>query len=90
MSDILGGWTPFKTDITNEEHNLFKTVIKGLEGVDYRPLAIASQVVSGTNYCFFCNATVVYPGAPNDAALVYVYQPISGTPHIREIKRINA
>jgi hypothetical protein len=38
--------------------------------------------VAGTNYCFLCEATVVYPGATPYAAKVYIYQPLQGAPHI--------
>lgn len=42
----------------------FDTAVKGLCGVNYKPVAyIGSQVVRGTNYYFACEATRVYPGS---------------------------
>lgn len=58
-------------------------------GVDYVPLAVATQVVSGINYRFFCNAKGVYPGSTNDAAMVQIYQPLDGEVHITSINRCN-
>ena len=72
---IAGGWTSYSCDISPEAKKVFDTALKGLTGVKYTPVAVATQVVSGVNYCFFCNAKVVYPNAPNKAAMVLVYAP---------------
>lgn len=85
----VGGWSPYRDGLTQEEKDLFKTnVTAKITGVDYTALAVASQVVAGTNYRFFCNAKGVYPGALNEAAIVTVYKPLSGEAHITEINRI--
>jgi hypothetical protein len=86
---IAGGWSTFSCDITKEANEVFETALKGLVGVEYRPVAFATQVVSGVNYSFFCNAKAVYPGTPDEAAMVDIYQPLDGSPHITEITRIN-
>lgn len=57
-------------------------------GVNYTPLAVATQVVSGINYRFFCNAQVVYPEAPNDAVITQIYKPLNGDPHITSITKV--
>ena len=55
-------------------------------GVDYVPVAyLGSQVVAGTNHCFLCRATVVYPGAQPTLALVYVWEKLDGTAEILSI-----
>ena len=86
---LLGGWSIFRTDITEEEKGIFEAVTKNLEGVKYDPIAIATQVVNGTNYKFFCNAQIVYPNAPNQAAMITIYQPLKGPTHITSVKMLN-
>jgi hypothetical protein len=91
MSEQLmpGGWTAFNFNISAEARKVFDEALKGFVGVGYTPLAFATQVVAGTNYCFLCKGVVVYPGAPEFAAKVYIYKPLEGKPHISEIVRIN-
>jgi hypothetical protein len=85
----LGSWTPYSASISADAQKVFNDVTSVIMGVKYSALAVATQVVSGINYSFFCNAKGVYPGATNDAALVKIYAPASGTPHITEIRRVN-
>ena len=82
---VPGGWTHFNFNISHEARKVFETALHGFVGVGYKPLAVATQVVAGTNYCFLCEATVVYPGATPYAAKVYIYQPLQGAPHITQI-----
>ena len=93
MSDTsglgAGAWNSFSFTITPEAKNVFDQALKGLTGAQYTPLAFAIQVVNGLNYCFLCEGHIVYPGMPEFAALVYVYTPREGAPHITSIARIN-
>jgi len=82
-----GAWTPFRTEISKEELEVFKKVTDCLLGVKYSPVAVATQVVNGSNYRFFCNTKAVYPNAINDAAMVFVYKPSEGNPYIISITR---
>lgn len=84
---LLGGWSTY-SDITPEASEVFQTAMKGLVGVSYKPVAFATQAVAGTNYSFFCNATVVYPDAPNEAAIVDIYQAPGEMPYITNITRV--
>ena len=88
-SGLFGGWGDFSFTITPEAKKVFDQALKGLVGVNYTPLAFATQVVKGLNYCFLCEGKVVTPGLPEFAALIYVYAPLEGPPHITGIKRIN-
>lgn len=88
-TDLLGGWTPYSTTISADAKKVFDSVIKGLIGVKYSPLAVATQVVSGTNYRFFANSQVVYPGALNEAVIIQIYQPLQGEAHITSIKKVD-
>jgi hypothetical protein len=80
-----GGWTPYSCVISPEAQKAFDTAFKGFVGVKYIPVAVATQVVAGVNYCFFCNARVVYPKAPNKAAMILIYAPLDGPPTIISI-----
>ena len=86
-SNILGGWTPYSSNISAEAYSVFEKAVD-LRGVNYTPVAVATQPVSGTNYSFFCNAKGVYPNATNEAALITVYQPLKGEPHIMKLTPI--
>ncbi len=84
----VGAWGGLSFTITPEAKSVFDQALNGLVGVQYTPLAFAIQVVSGLNYCFLCEGKVVYPGATGFAALIYIYAPLEGTPHITGISRI--
>ncbi|MCX6582437.1 MAG: hypothetical protein NT166_19880 [Candidatus Aminicenantes bacterium] len=87
-STLMGGWTPYSCEIGPEARKVFDTAIKNLEGVKYIPVAVATQLVSGMNYSFFCNSNVVYPDAPNEAAMILIYAPPNKPPQIISIKRV--
>ncbi len=86
----VGGWTlPADTKITDEELAIFNKGIEGLVGVEYEPVAyLGSQLVAGTNHCFLCKATVVYPGTTPQYKLVYIYEKLDGTEEILNIAGI--
>lgn len=84
---IPGGWTAYSTQISDDAKKVFAEAFKGFVGVNYTPLAVATQVVAGINYSFFCNALGVYPGATNEGAMVLIYSPAGGKPHIVSITR---
>ena len=86
---IPGGWTPYSTPLSVEAQKVFDSVIKGLMGVHYTPLAFATQVVQGINYRFFCNAQGVYPNALNEATIIQVYKLLQGEAHITSIKKVD-
>lgn len=88
-STILGGWTTFSSDISQEALGVFEAALKGRVGVSYSPVAVATQIVSGTNYSFFCNTKMVVLDAANEAAVINIYQPLQGEPEITEIKTVS-
>lgn len=79
-----GGWSISQdTKITDAKLKIFNKAIEGLTGVSYEPVAyLGSQVVAGTNHCFLCKSTVIYPGATNRYTLVYIYERFDGTEEI--------
>ena len=86
----VGGWSvPQDTQITEEELKIFNKAIEGLTGVGYEPVAyLGSQVVAGTNHCFLCKSTVIYPGATNRYTLVYIYEKFDGTEEILKFEDV--
>ena len=82
-----GAWEVAEdTSLTEERLAVFEKALDGLVGVDYNPLCyLGSQVVAGTNHCFLCRATVVYPGAEAGLALVYVYEDLEGQCELSDI-----
>lgn len=88
MSDQVGGWTEYSCDISGEEKEVFEKALANLLGVKYAPVAVATQPVAGTNYSFFCNVQGLYANAPNEAAMVLIYAPLAGDPHIVNIARL--
>jgi hypothetical protein len=84
---VTGAWTPFRTEISKEEIELFKKVTDPLLGAKYSPVAVATQVVNEINYRFFCNSKAVYANAINDASMVFIYKPSEGEPYIISITR---
>ena len=89
MTDIMpGGWSGFDFSISKEAMDVFNKALTGFTGVKYTPYAVATQVVSGKNYCFICEGKIVYPGAVSTAYQLYIYAPLQGSPHITQIVEI--
>ena len=87
---ISGGWMT-REDATLSEEDLacFEKGMSGLVGVSYEPLlCLATQVVAGTNTCYLCRATVVYPNAVPYYALVYLYQNLEGEVSVLDIQQL--
>lgn len=82
MSTIQpGGYTPWNFNYDTEVEKVFKAVVQGFEGVTYKMVAFATQVVNGTNYAFVAEGTLVGLDQPNKiAVLIYALQPIGGSP----------
>ena len=87
INGLDGGWEQTESPVMTEEAQAaFDKAMEGFVGTDYVPVAfLSSQLVSGMNYCFLCEATVVYPGAETTYALVYVYQDLEGKAEITDI-----
>ena len=88
--DLAGGWSQPETPvITEEARKAFDKAMEGFTGVGYEPVALLStQLVSGMNYRYICEATTVLPGAETSYALVTVYQDLEGNAQITEIVRL--
>lgn len=83
----IGGYGPFEK-IDAKTKKIFDEAMQHFVGAEYVPLIVATQVVSGTNYLYICNATGVYPGATTSPAEVVIYQPLTGAVHITSINSL--
>lgn len=83
----VGGWKQTEDiGITSEAQSAFDKAMEGLVGVSYTPVALlGTQLVSGTNYSFLCEAKVVYPDAQPYYAVVSVYQDLQGQAEVLNI-----
>jgi len=82
-----GGWVMTEDAVLTEEaQSAFDKAMEGLVGVNYTPLALlGTQLVSGTNYSFLCEAAVVYPDAQPYYAVVTVYEDLQGKAEAKNI-----
>lgn len=82
----IGGWTPYH-NLTPEDQNVFNEAMHGFVGVKYTPQQVSTQLVNGTNYRFRCSASMP-PAMVVWEAIVEIYSPIEGQPHVVSIVRI--
>ena len=83
----VGGWTLTEdAAVTEAAQGAFDKALEGLVGVNYTPVALlGTQLVSGTNYCFLCEAAVVVPDAQPYYVIVTVYQDLQGKAEVKNI-----
>ena len=90
MSNVIpGGWSTFSCDISPEAMKAFEKALEDIIGVDYTPVAVATQIVAGTNYAFFCNGQVVAPDTPNEAFLIRIFVSLSGEAELVNIEKVH-
>lgn len=82
-------WTEFSSNISAQESRVFLEAVGSLVGIEYTPVAVARQGGADVNYCFFCNARTVYPGADSRPVTIMIFKPLGGHSHIIEIKSID-
>ncbi len=85
---LVGAYSLYTCKISTEAKKAFEEAIAGLVGVNYSPVAVSIQIVAGTNYHFFCNATPVTAKPINGAAIVSVFAPLEGEAHITKIQNV--
>ena len=84
---MVGGWSVAENNaVTEEQKAVFDKAIEKLMGVSYEPVAyLGSQLVAGTNHCFLCKATVIYPDAVPSYKLVYIDQDLQGDATVTQV-----
>lgn len=87
-TEIVGGYSKQRPP-TKEEKALFEEAVKGLEGVEYKPLSVATQVVAGTNYRFLCRGRETARKGKRFDAVIVVYKPLpgQGAPRVTSVER---
>jgi hypothetical protein len=83
---IVGGWANAEdVDINTELFNVFNKALSESQE-EIVPIArLASQVVAGTNHCFFARVSAPEVGY----SLVYIYQPLTGDPVLMNVQPID-
>lgn len=79
----VGGWGEYEP-LTEEEKAIFQACMT-LKGVDYTPLLVAKQLVSGYNYRYFCMTKSVTREPKSGFAKVTIYAPVKGEPVLESI-----
>ena len=86
---MVGGWEMVKAEaqpLTEDAQAAFDKAMEGLVGASYTPVALlATQLVSGTNYCILCQVTPVVPNPVPAWALVYIYADLQGNAKIMNV-----
>ncbi|RZG09691.1 hypothetical protein EXT48_01280 [Pseudoalteromonas sp. CO348] len=85
----LGGYSAFSAELSNEAKLAFADALEHFVGVEYQPVAVATQVVAGTNFAFFCNASVVAPNSSTYPAIVHVFRSLEGKASITHIEQVS-
>ena len=79
-----GSWT-YQPYLTPYDSFVFYNAIGKHENYFYRPLAVAKQIVNGTNYRFITIAEPKREEFPPNFAIVDIYQPLNGAPYATKI-----
>jgi len=93
MAHILGGWSAVTGDTSLSANpaakSAFDKVTETLCGMEYEPISVlATQVVSGTNYCILCRGKATVPDAQPVIQLVYIYENLKGEAELTNTKTI--
>ena len=84
--ELVGGWTAYYP-LTPEDKKVFNEAMQGFVGVNYNPQSVSTQLVNGTNYRYKCLASMP-PSEVVWEAIVEIYAPINGQPHVVGIQRL--
>lgn len=88
---VVGGWTiPESSAITEEHKKIYNDAISKYDGTgrDHEPVALlATQVVAGTNYCFYCQSTMRSSKGRLSPVIMYIYVKPSGEADIIKTDR---
>lgn len=84
---MLGGWT-YSKNISPYDAHIYYSSIGTYDDYFYIPVAMAKQLVNGTNYKFIA---IAEPKKEHDSpffAMVEIYKPIHGAPYLTRIYAI--
>ena len=84
-----GGWklVPHEAEeLPEDAQAAFNKAVEKLDGAEYTPVSLmATQLVSGMNYCILCQVTPVVPRAETEWALVYIYADLHGNAEVMNV-----
>jgi hypothetical protein len=88
----LSGYSAFTSyeKVEKEVQSYFLEATKSYLGVGFTPIAVAHQLVNGTNFAYFTIAKGVYPDAKAYNALVIVHVATNGTVALAEVKPVRS
>jgi hypothetical protein len=91
---MVGGWE-FHTDqmkpcdLPQKAATAFSKATQGIIGVSYVPvLYVASQLVSGMNYCIVCKTTATTNPPMKSCKTLTIYEDLAGNAKITKIEDI--
>ena len=89
--EVVGGYSKQRR-ISDEELQLFEQATASLQGVEYTPLNVATQIVAGTNYRFLCKARAIDANGKKGKrqyAVIVIHKPLpnQGEARILSIER---
>ena len=79
-----GGWE-YQPYITTYDSFIFYNAIGTHDDYFYHPIAVAKQIVNGTNYRFMTIAEPKETGLTPHFAIVEIYQPLNGKAYATSI-----
>lgn len=71
---MVGGYTEDR-ELTPDDLEIFVAPLTEEQLATYEPLTVATQVVAGTNYRFYCSV-MVNGQASDEYAYVYIFKPL--------------
>lgn len=91
-NNTIGGWVYQDMQACNLPEPVataFSKAFEGFVGVKYVPvLYVASQLVSGNNYCIICQSTTATNSPIQGCKVVYIYADLQGNAHITRIEDV--
>ncbi|MBQ8543831.1 MAG: hypothetical protein IJ434_01545 [Alistipes sp.] len=88
---VVGGYSKPR-NLTDEDIALFEQATAQLQGVEYKPMNVATQIVAGVNYRYLCKARRIDESGKKGKrfyAAIVVYKPLAGQgePRILSIEK---
>lgn len=88
---IVGGYSKPR-NLTDTDVALFEQATAQLQGVEYKPMNVATQIVAGVNYRFLCKARRIDESGKKGKrfyAAIVVHKPLAGQgePRILSIEK---
>ena len=77
---MVGGYSKLRK-LSAEEVALFERAVSGLQGAEYKPVSVATQIVAGVNYRFLCKARSIDESGKRGKrfyAVIVVHKPLAG------------